>query len=329
MKKVILFCFAITLILFSCQGENDILSTDKQISRVSMDISGLKALGDSAWYELWVIWLEKTPTGETETIQSIGVFSVDNQGLPSQSTFDVNLGYLQGALNFMLTIESDEVPGERYSMGQEGDSTFIDTVFAPSNFKILAGKVYANAAELRLGDELILDYDFNQISGSFMLNTPSDTTFTHPESGVWFVGRDSTGKMIKGLNLPVIPSNWNYEAWVTVDGQPLSLGSFKDPGARDASNPYADTLGTIYTYPGEDFLTNAPDDLSFPLDLRGKEIYVTMTPPHPKNSNSPFDLIPVSAVIPQDAAPNTVYEMDVNTGTFPFGDLSIMITLFE
>lgn len=329
MKKLIFFFVAGILALFSCNEQNEILSTEKQITKVTMDISGLNALGDSAWYEAWVIWLEKTPSGELESYKSIGVFTVDEQGQPSQTEFDVNLGYLQGALNILLTIEPDNVPGERYTISQQQDSTVIDTIFAPSNYKLLAGKVFANTAQLHLGHKMILDYDFFQASGSYILNTPSDTTNAQKSSGIWFVKYDTTGKMISGLDLPLLPSNWSYEGLIDINGELISTGKFTDPSKKDEGNLYADTLGTPYAFPGEDFLTNAPAGFTFPLDLRGREVFINMNPPHPANCNKPFELIPFNSVIPQDAVANKVYEMQDNTDTFPNGDVSITITLFE
>ena len=52
-------------------------------------------------------------------------------------------------------------------------------------------------------------------------------------------------------------------------------------------------------FPGEDFIVNAPDGLTFPTDLRGETIVVSIEPAD-DDSPAPFAFKPLAAEIPSD-----------------------------
>ncbi len=322
MKKILLsFAILGLLIAVSCK-ENKVLGPEKTISRLDADFQGLHNLGNGFWYELWVLY--------DGGAQSAGVFTVDDNGAMTTTGFNVNMGYLQLAKGILLTIEEDDVPGMYFKIKQvTQDSSVIDTVMAPSAYRILAGTVAANDADLSVGNEFLLDYDFLTASGTYLLNTPTDSNAVNPKRGLWFVNKDSNGTVIQGLDLPVLPSNWVYQGWVNSSGNMLYSGSFQNPAAGDAQALFSDSTGAAYPFPGEDFIF--PDTVStvLPNDLTGLEIGVSIIPPCPEKANVPFDLVVLKATIPGNAVADHVYELQNNAQSFPEEQVHISIKLYE
>ena len=83
-----------------------------------------------------------------------------------------------------------------------------------------------------------------------------------------------------------------------IDGQPVSTGRFVDPGAPDDFSGFSGPDGSP-PYPGEDFIVNAPDGLSFPTDLRGDTVVISIEPAD-DDSPAPFAFKPLAAEIPAD-----------------------------
>jgi hypothetical protein len=324
--KRLLYIIAFKCFLLSGCEENEILSPDSQVTQVEININALKALGDSAWYEGWLVW------GEEDIYHSLGVFRVDEQGSLSKTKFDVNLGYLQESKKFILTIEQDDIPGFIVNTTTTPETTVFDSVKGPSTYHILAATFMANSGELSIGHEDILDFNFISASGSYVLATPSDTLNLNPKSGVWFVAEDTLGNIIKGLNLPPVPSGWSYQGWVKIDGIVVSTGKFRNPGRADNDIQYYDTLSTGYNFPGEDFLLDAPVGLAFPLDLstHNTEIYITLEPKRPANCNNPFDTImPLYTALTGNTQPGVFYSLENNLSSLPFGRVNLNIELYE
>lgn len=61
-------------------------------------------------------------------------------------------------------------------------------------------------------------------------------------------------------------------------------------------------------FPGEDFLANAPDGLTFPLDLSGGAAVISIEPAD-DNSPAPIALKPLVGEIPADAEAFTNYDL--------------------
>lgn len=305
MKRIILTISFVFMVLAGCE-KNDILSSDKRISAVELNFSGLQALGDSAWYELWLMGASGT--------SSVGVFSVDQQGRLSQTRYDVNLGYLQEASAFLLTLEEDDVPGMRFNTVEVNDTTTrTDTLLTESNYLLASANIQANQGILSIGNEAVLDFNFMEAAGTYILATPTDENVAE-KSGLWFVNDTSAAEDLKfsGLTLPSLPANWSYEGWVDFDGTMVSTGFFLNPGAADKSAIYSgDSLSWGYKFPGEDFIDDsALSGITFPTDLSGRNIHISLTPPHPANANVPFVLTVLNATIPSDAQADVVYEMN-------------------
>jgi len=95
-------------------------------------------------------------------------------------------------------------------------------------------------------------------------------------------------------------AGWVYEGWAVIDGIPVSTGTFTNPAAADNFNGFSGTADGP-NYPGEDFIENAPEGLTFPTDLTGATIVVSVEP-DADNSPAPFALKPLVAEVPADTA---------------------------
>jgi hypothetical protein len=323
--KILTFLSLVFLFMYFGCKETNVLDPQDQISLIVADINGLQALGDSAWYELWLVWQD----GSEEKNQTIGVFSVDEQGNLSRTTFDISAGYVQSGQKVFLTVEEDDVPGMRFEFSTVGDSTVIDTIFEPSSYKIMAATIAGNIGNLSVGHEDLNDFDYQLGSGKYMLDTPTDNYGSNPESGIWFVSKDTADQIAAGLDLAVAAGGWRYEGLVNLDGNILSTGKFRSPKSPDESNQYSDSTGAAYPFPGEDFLINAPESVSFPTNLKGKNVVIQLHPPYPARSEEPFTAIPLSVAIPNDAQVGTILDFQNTADSFPSGTVYIEIKIYK
>ena len=153
---------------------------------------------------------------------------------------------------------------------------------------------------------------------NIILATPTDGgSMTNEKSGVWWL--DPTAGPGAGLSLPALPAGWKYEGWAVVNGMPLSTGKFTLAAGADASAPFSSLSAAGPAFPGEDFLINAPTGLTFPTDLSGKTVVISVEP-EPDNSSAPFLLKPLVGMVPATATDHTPYSMNNNAiATNPTG----------
>lgn len=279
--------------LASC-GDDEALQIT-QTTSLDLSLSGLEDLGSDFAYEGWVI-VDGAPV-------STGVFNVDANGTPSQLSFDLSQEDFDAATTFVLTIEPSPDPDP-----------------APSEVHILAGDFDGNLADLKVDHGAALGSDFISSTGKYILATPTDGgSDTNENSGVWWL--DLTDGPSAGLNLPSLPAGWAYEGWAVIDGTPLSTGTFTSASGSDDFKGFSGSADGP-PFPGEDFLTNAPDGLTFPVDLSNRTVVISIEPV-PDNSPAPFTLKPLVANVPADAIDHTVYGMNNNAeATNPFGMVS-------
>lgn len=342
MKKFIYACliFIGIIIFFSCE-KTDLLNSTEQISKIDIQLSGLNALGDSAWYECWLMWTEGEGDNLRRYYESIGLLT--NIGDTEYSiSANVNLGYIQKLLHVVTTIEEDAVPGYRVTVTQ----TSIDSAKGPSSFKIIGAKVAANVGTFNIGNEQILDFDTETAQAKYVLDTPTDTSGVNLKRGIWFINLDTTFTDIKdtsgvvigtdtivdntsGLELPELPTGWFYEGWVIFGNDTVSTGRFIKPFGADSSSDYGAGLASGFNFPGEDFINNSPSGVTFPSDLSGAEVLITIKPSYPVNAYKPFTLIPFKTTIPINCEAKKVYTMQNNTATFPSGNIAITVSLYE
>ncbi|MDA0875635.1 MAG: hypothetical protein O3C45_11330, partial [Bacteroidetes bacterium] len=175
----------------------------------------------------------------------------------------------------------------------------------PTGSIVLAGEVVNSVATLTTSHPLALGTTFGSASGSFMLynNTfgasPADIT------GVWF-SSIAGGTVEPALSLPALGEEWIYEGWVEVGGARLSTGYFRQTNRLDENRRYSDSDAP--GFPGEDFLINAPEGVTFPLNPSGGTVYVTVEPV-PDDSPLPFGITVLSGSIPASPAARTPYAL--------------------
>lgn len=267
-----LFAFA------SCDKAEDIITEGD----LDLNVSGLRSLGADHMYSAWII-VDGQPV-------RAGNFTANNDGDLSETEFDVNDDQLNQATGFLITIE------------QKGSTN--DT---PSETHILAGDFIQNTAALTLSHSNALGIDLATAQGKFLLATPTDGVNTNERSGVWF---HNPGGTAAALTLPNLPAGWMYEGWALIDGKAVSTGKFRSATGADQSNQYSGAQ-VAPPFPGEDFLTDAPAGLTFPTDLSGQEIVVTIEPTTEEidDEDDPFFLRVLQADVAATPTTGTQYSL--------------------
>ena len=229
---------------------------------LTLNFSGLEALGDAHVYEGWLI-ADGAPN-------STGRFTIDADGMPSQTTFDVDADVAEAATTFVLTIEpAENDPPE------------------PADTHVLAGDFDAtNMASLTIGHGAALGDDFTTASGSYLLNTPSSADDDDDyDQGIWWL-QMVDGLMMPALDLPDLPAGWVYEGWVVGDEGPISTGRFTaidmedDDGAGETAGPDG-----YPAFPGQDFVDPAMPLIGY--------VAVISVEPDPDDSSAPFAIKPL------------------------------------
>lgn len=264
----------------SCSSDDDGSPSTMSTTSLELNLNGLSDLGPDFVYEGWII-VAGTPV-------STGTFT----SITFPQNFTVNSTQLASATKFVLSIEP-----------------IIDTDPAPSATKILAGDFSGASANVTSN----IVGDFSTASGTYILATPTDGGNTTDEfSGVWFLD-NSSGSATSGLLLPTLASGWKYEGWVVVNGTPISTGTFSSPDLADdnaTTSLFKGDAGNGPSYPGEDYLQNAPTGFTFPMDVRGSTVVVSVEP-YPDNNSGPFTLKPLAHMVPVAATDHSAITMEL------------------
>ncbi|WP_299016817.1 anti-sigma factor [uncultured Polaribacter sp.] len=292
MKKVLnlAIVFALTAFFVACSDNEE---NEPTTGNLTVDFTGLEALGPDFVYEGWLI-VNGTPV-------STGTFTSVN--FPQTYTVDSN--DLQTATTFVLSIEPA-----------------IDPDPAPAATKVLAGDFSGNTANVWVAPVTSDANDFTNISGQFFLRTPTDEMAGSGNNGndaygIWF-GTPGAPPTV-GLSLPTLAPGWQYEGWVVVDGVgPISTGTFTGLAERDDTNGFSGTQSNAGPpIPGEDFFLNAPTGFTFPLDVRGRTAVISIEP-SPDDSPAPFAMKPLLGAAGNETAPAT-HTLNQNLATLPTG----------
>ncbi len=290
-KNIFLTVLTLGIFVTSCSSDDD---TTPTTSILTLNLNGLETLGSDFVYEGWII-VEGSPV-------STGIFT----SVVFPQTFSVNTTQLNNATTFVLSIEP-----------------VVDPDPAPAPTKILAGDFSGNSATVGLGPVTEPGSNFNTSSGVFFLRTPTDEMGMNngnDENGVWFgiPGMPPAA----GLNLPALADGWKYEGWVVVDGVgPLSTGTFTSLNQVDDSNIFSGTENNVGPpVPGEDFFNDAPMGFTFPLDVRGRTVVISVEP-SPDDSPAPFLLKPLVGTAGTETAPTT-HNLNLNAMSFPTGSVT-------
>lgn len=291
LKLTNLLLVALMAIVASCSSDDDDRVEEPTTTALNLSITGLENLGSEFLYEGWVI-VDGAPV-------STGTFSVDDNQALSQSSFTLDSDVLARATSFVLSIEPNP-----------------DPLTTPADTKIFVGDFDGNTASLTTGT---VASSFDTVSGEFIIAAPTGTGIAEEKySGIWFLN-DSSGSAVSGLELPTLEAGWKYEGWVVIDGVPLSTGTFTSVEGTDEGSPFSGT-NPGPPFPGEDFLLNAPDGVTFPTDVRSKTVVVSIEP-NPDNSSAPFTLKPLAGMVAEDAM--GVQQVGTNvSASFPSGSVS-------
>lgn len=283
MKNKFLSLMAFGMLLVACS--KDETATTPQLK---LDLIGLENLGANFKYEGWII-VNGAPI-------TTGSFTVNDAGVLSKTTFDVDATALASATKFVLSIEPSN-----------------DTDPLPSNTKYLVGDFSGSMATI---NSAIIG-DFSTASGKYLIASPTSIAMTDPFAGVWFM--DGAGPS-NGFNLPTLESGWIYEGWVVSGNTVLSTGKFTNPAASDLEAFYSG-LQPAPPFPGEDFVSNAPAGITFPWNLGGAKLVISVEP-NPDNSASPFTLKPLSHTVAATPIEGATVAMTKSLSSFPTGTVT-------
>ena len=273
-----------------------------------LDFSGIEPLANGFHYEGWAI-VGGVPV-------ATGKFNVDSSG----ELVDLSGGLIAGGV-FRTSIDLSRATAVVITIEPNGD---IDAI--PADTHYVSGSVTNGSADLTVGHGTALGSDFSNASGVYILATPTDGPDNNENSGLWFLDL-SSGSPTQGLQLPLLPAGWEYEGWVVIGGTPVSTGRFNASAQVDLDAAFSGPLSGP-PFPGEDFLVNAPDGLTFPVNLAGGAAVISVEPA-PDDSAAPFTLKPLVGAIPEDATDHTVYPLENKAGGFPSGTARIMSDSME
>ncbi|MCF6360834.1 MAG: hypothetical protein L3J29_08750 [Cyclobacteriaceae bacterium] len=286
MKNSFLLLAILSILFISCKDDDPVATKG-----LTLAINNLATSATAELYEGWII-VDGAPV-------STGTFTVNGDGNLSQSTFQIDAATLDKATTFVLSIEP--IP---------------DNDPAPSAIKILGGDFSNDQASVTVSHGAALGADFSSASGTAILATPTTSDLGDELSGIWFLDL-SSGSATAGLALPTLPTTWKYEGWAVINGTPISTGTFSAVDAADDASPFSG-LDMGPPYPGEDFVMNAPAGQTFPTDLSGATIVLSIEP-SPDNSPMPFAFKPLVLMLPAMAADHVDYGMTYQANTFPSG----------
>ncbi|MCP3974295.1 MAG: hypothetical protein GY720_07370 [bacterium] len=257
-------------------SDDDMSGEEMRGHTISFETAGWPEFAGGAHYEGWLI-IDSTPV-------STGRFNVVDGAIVD----------LDGAAVDHFSVEADTSAATAVVITIEPAN---DSDPAPSDTHILAGDLVDGAANLTISHAAALGTDFAAASGEFVLATPTDGDHTNDEfSGVWFLTFPGP---TPGLVLPELPDGWIYEGWTVIDGTPVTTGTFLAVDRSDDAAPYSGTVRTP-NFPGEDFLQNAPEGMTFPTNLSGATVVISIEPLTEDNP-LPFALKPLVGPVPADA----------------------------
>ncbi|MCH7824145.1 MAG: hypothetical protein IH849_05035 [Acidobacteria bacterium] len=180
---------------------------------------------------------------------------------------------------------------------------------SPSQATILQGPFINGIASLSVPSPLFI----SDASGSYRVFTPTDGPSTHEGSGAWAVSVAGEAT----LTLPPLNNLYLYEHFMVINGMPITMGRFSTAGVADFANPWSGPLEAP-AFPGEDFLANAPQGFTFPADLSGAQLLVTLEPIL-NDTVLPFQLVILQGTLPAAIAGGEIIELTNRSANFPTG----------
>ena len=270
---------------------------------VMLAFTRLEPMQNGFHYEAWVVY--------DTNVLSLGKF---------------NVGHAGG----LVDLQGGAIAGGRFALGADaaGATDVLVTIEppddadgVPSDTRYLAGSIEDGAAELSVGHALALGDSYRRAKAYYILSSPSSYDEGEEwQSGIWWLDltEDSSLEGDPGFHLPELPPGWVYEGWVEIEGTPFTTGRFYHVYGHDFDSPYNGPR-PVPAIPGEDYIRNPPRGFSFPTDIRGDPLYVTIEP-YPDDSRDPFTLMPLWDTIPPKGGYRVTYSVEnVARANFPVG----------
>ncbi len=293
-------------IAVGCGDDNNSPSAPTESTRFEFSFNGLTEL-DSAYYQAWAL------IGEYG--YSLGKFSINSSGQMMDTT---GAAITDNALSYDLSASTVTAMGITIQ-------NFVANTGPGSGSHFMGGSVESGSASLTVAHEAGAGGELGDVTGKFILATPTNGTDSDETSGIWYVD-NSTGISNAGLTLPTFTNGWIYEGWVRVDGEFYSTGTFSSVGAADDSARYSADLQAAPGFPGEDFLLNAPAGIAFPVDLRGKYTMITLEPSPDPVVGAPSPFVLLEATIASDAVDHQTYNMaNTTAASLPTGTVTLTV----
>ena len=272
-------------------------SNDPESGVVILTVRDLRPLPGNYHLEAWITTPELTTS-------SVGKFTVGSDGK-------------------ILNLSGEEIPRGRFEVPFTVDSARVayitiepsgDTDTSPSTTRLMGGLFREGTAELETTDVEGIEDGLILARGNYIVETPTNGSESSEQSGIWFVNLTG-GPPARGLRITTPIRGWKYQAWTDADGIPLNMGVISNHSQPDDSNIYSGPQPG-YNFPGEDFLVNAPDDLTFPLYVPSTRVTVSLEPdPDPAPERSQFILL--EGYVPESVASGTTYNLTNKVDTWP------------
>lgn len=280
--------FLALLVVIGCDSA-DTVEQDVAKVQVRLDVENLPPLQDGFTYQAWARVGAETHGADPFNVTETGSFLNEaGQIIQNVVVFPVDISE---AREIFVTIE------------EKRDSDAL-----PSGTVVLAGDVTEFEAALSVAHERALGTMFDNQTGTFMLLNWMSGASSDETSGVWFIN-GSREVPSAGLSLPPLPEGWIYEGWVDLGGRLVSTGPFRENSTHDLQRLYSDT--DTPPYPGEDFLENPPEGVTFPLDPAGATIRVSVEP-FPDDTEQPYGIYVLSGTVPSSPVAATPYPLQAD-----------------
>jgi hypothetical protein len=266
-----------------------------EVGAVHLIVESLAPLGDNeGTYVVWGL-RERSQTGHLGAffIDPITGQMVDAEGTPISefTTDEFPLRTLQGVL---VTIEPDP-----------------NNTDTPAGMQILSGTLIDRVALLTVP----ISSSVTTGSGALRVFTPTDGPGTNENSGFWMI--DEVGEPT--LMLPDTTAALNYETFIEINGTNINVGRFDVVDQRDDQCRFCANFQQFPQpeRPGDDLLLNAPDGLTFPRDLSGAIVRISLEGRF-NDFAQQSQLIVLEAVLPSGLTGGEIVGFVNRTESFPF-----------
>ena len=301
---------ALSLVLNGCDTGNEV-TTPEGSSTITLSVNGLEPITGGLNYHAWLVHQSGGGTFGFPLV----IFNVNGDGQMVDPVADT---VLTGP--YHADVAAADALGVAISL------ELSNQLLQVSSFTfILSGEFIQGTAAMSGDDFFALNRDFSNAAGTFILATPTDDVPDNELHGIWFL--DPMADPVEpGLVLPPSPNGWIYEGWADVNGQTVSTGRFVMATEPDSTDFYSSGVSVNPPqFPGEDFLFNAPQGVTFPLELSGASVFVTIEPWHEYDvyPEDPFFVRILEGQVPAVPAAQTPYGMTSLASQLPTGTATI------